>query len=138
MKNYNLYLNAETDKQGVLKIAGLMKMKEFFLQHPNSLVLINFHVLDQRPIKQLKGYYYYKFVPFIENYFRLSGDIKNPAESDIFLRTLSSITNTQSIKENGKFLPQLKEIDDLEFNELVLFIEDLRFKIADALGENVD
>ncbi len=138
MKNNLLILDAMTNNKGILNIAGTMEMKDFFKQYPNRSVIISFQVLDDEPTKKLIAYYHYKFVPLIEQMFTKVGDIINPKEADFFLRSISSITNTFIINKDLKYLPVLKELEELQYNELVLFMEDLRLKIATEIGINID
>ncbi len=138
MKNNFLQLDAITNSKGQLNIAGILKMNDFFKQYPNRSVIISFQVLDIEPTKALIGYYHYKFVPAIEEKFLKLGEVINSKQADIFLRSISPITNTYRTGDNFEYFPELKELEDLQYNELVLFLEDIRNKIATEIGFYID
>lgn len=137
MPNRQLLLEGRTNKKGVFRIEGLMKMNAFFKEHPNCRVVARFDILSDNPKDRLIGYYYAKFIPFTVNIHRDNGDIINNEKADLFLRSLSNITHKKEMLK-GKWISKILLLEDLDYTNLVLFMEDIRLKVAEKLGVNID
>lgn len=137
MLNNQLLLEGRTDKVGVFKIEGLMRMNAFFKGHPNCRVVARFDVLSENPKDRLIGYYYYKFIPFVINIHLNNGDIINNENADLFIRSLSKITHKKEMI-NNKWISKIITLEGLDYTNLVLFMEDVRIKIAENLGVYID
>lgn len=134
MKQRELVLYGQTDSQGVFKMANIQDMNEFFKQWKNS-----FFTLTIEPNKTdnlsipLLAYYKKKIVIDMQNALRSSGEHKTKEQTDYWMRSLCPIT----LKENyvdGKWVRDVLELEQLDNQQLVFFIEFIKDLAAQEYG----
>jgi hypothetical protein len=127
MKPRDYTVTGRTNAKGQLLIADQKAMAEFFSKWPNVKFTGRFHVAQPGTSEALKGYYFNKIVPDFRRALWEAGERKTEKDTEKFIRELSPIMWEETPDpETGKYEHELLEINDLDNQQLVLFIEHLK------------
>lgn len=109
-------------------------MDSFFRKWPNTKFVGKFIVCQPGSSDNLKSYYYYKIIPDVRDKLRENGDWKTEKETEEFCRSLCPIL-WDEIPDfiTGKYDTRLREINELDNQEFVFYIEYLRQFAAENL-----
>ena len=136
MKRRDLQLNGQTSSTGGLLIANKEEMNQFFKLWPNSFFIISVEVRKTKPLSvPLLVYYKKKIVPDMREAYFKSGDRLTLEQTDERLRERSPITTKQNYNfESKKWETIILNVEDLDTQQLVFFIEQLKDYAAQEFG----
>lgn len=136
MKRRDLQLNGQTSSSGSLMISNKEEMNEFFKMHPNTFFIMSIEVVKTKPLSiPLLMYYKKKVVPDMREAYLKSGERLTLEQVDRKLRERSPITiKEQYTRDSRKWNSDVLEIEDLDNQQLVFFIEQLKDFAAQEFG----
>lgn len=127
MKQRDYTVTGRTNAKGQLLIADQPAMQEFFRKWPNVKFTGRFYVTQPGTSEALKGYYFNKIVPDFRRALWETGERKTEKDTEKFIRELSPIMWEEiPNQETGRYEQNLREINDLDNQQLVHYIEHLK------------
>lgn len=126
-------ITGKTDEKGRFLIYSMSEVNDFFHKFPNHRIVGVFKVFEDKTSEAMLGLYYDYYVPKFQEAFLKLGERYLKEGVDEKLRTMCIVTRKES-RINGKWDVEVLKVEDLNNNELVEFLEELK-QIA---GENFD
>lgn len=141
MKRRDLILHGQTDNQGNFLIANKQEMQQHFKNWKSTYFTIEINIHKTKPLSvPLLVYYKKKVVPdFCRAYFDVMGERFTLKQTDEKLRQLSPVCRKENYDfESGKWQQEILEIEQLDNQQLVFFIEHLKDLGAQEFGVYID
>lgn len=127
MKHREHQFTGAINKNGQFMIAGMDQLNSFCSEWKGFKIVGSIKVYRKGSSEALKGYYFNKIVSDFRMAFWEAGDRRTKAETEQFLRKLCPICWDETPdEETGEYIAELKEIKDMDNQELVHYIEFLR------------
>ena len=122
------------------KLAMYMgEVNQFFAKWKNARVVVSFIVSNPGTSEALKGYYFNYVVPTFQRAIWESGERKTEKDTERFLRELSPIMYEECVDmETGEYTQRIREISELDNNELIEHIETLKQIAAEEYNTFID
>lgn len=138
MKRNEITATGKISKNGAL-LMYMGEINEFFKQHKGSRIIARFIVAPVGSSEALKGYYYNYVVPTFKRALYEAGERKTEKETERFLRELSPVMYEEKADpESGKYDQRIREIQELNNNELIEHIEFLKQLASEEYNTFID
>ena len=116
-----------------LIVSDLLEYKQFVQDNKNKRFMMTIMTYNDQSKDQLIALYYGKIVPDIRRLFMVNGDMKSDKQIDIMIRDWFPIFTEIKIVD-GHPVENEKSIMDLDFDDMRIFIELLRIRIAEMFN----
>lgn len=128
MRRRDVLLYGQSNKQGSFLMANKAEMTEFFKKWPESFFTLNIEVHKTKPLSvPLLVYYKKKVVPDMQRAFLDAGERYTMQETDERLRSASPICTKEDYDfETKEWITKVIDLEDLDNQQLVFFIEELK------------
>lgn len=123
--NRTISLVGRINKDGDMVISDKDLMTRYLKLNNNKDIIVTIQVFSRGSSDAIKGYYYNKIVPDFRKVIWDLGERKTEKETELFIRQLSPIAWREKIV-NGKYILELREISELDNQEMVHFIQHLK------------
>lgn len=126
MKQRQINISGKVDKNGKLNMF-MGELNEFLSQWKNSKLIVQFKVYQPGTSEAIRGYYFNKVVPDFRRAMWESGERLTEEQTEKQIRELCPIMWHELAEEKtGKYTAELREIADLDNQEMVNYIEHLK------------
>lgn len=136
MKRREFVVHGRTNGSGQFMITNRDEMEDFFKKWPDSSFVMSIDLVKSKPLSTpLLMYYKRKIVPDMQRAFYDAGEWMTPQTVDNRLRSWSGITNRMAYDfEAREWLGEIKDLEDLDNQELVFFIEWVKYLASEQYG----
>lgn len=140
MKNRRVVLHGQTNNIGKFLMSNKQEMAKFFKQWKSRFFIITIELSKtEQTSLPLISYYFKKVVPDMQQGFYNQGHRYTQKKVDEELRKLSPITTKEKYNfDSGKWEQDIRDLRDLDNQELVFFIEHLKEIAAIEFGVYID
>lgn len=123
MKQNEINIPGRVTSEGKLTMY-MQELNNFLGKWKNTRVIATFRVYQPGTSAALRGYYYNYVVPTFRQALWESGDRKTQEQTERYMREISPVTRSEQVNpDTGKYFSELREIKDLDSNELIEHIE---------------
>ena len=134
MKQREIQLSGKVDSSGNLQMY-MGELNEFLKKWKGCRVIATFSVSKPGASEPLKAYYLKVVVPSFKRAFAESGEWLTQEQADKKLRSLCPITIEEEVDtDTGEFTARVRELQELDNQELVHYIEFLKQLGAEEFG----
>lgn len=137
MKKREINITGRINHDGKL-VMYMGELKEFASQWKDTRITATFRVYQPGTSAALRGYYYNCVVPTVQRALWETGDRKTKEQTEQWLREISPIMYRESDPEAGRYVTELREIDDLDNSELIEHIDTLKQFCAEELNVYIE
>lgn len=140
MRRRDLIIYGQTNEQGGFMISNKQEMTEYFKDWKSSFFTMKIEVTKTTPLSiPLIVYYKKKVVPDMQRGMLLQGERLTLKEIDEKLRSISPITIKEEYNEESrKWESSVIDLEDLDNQQLVFFIEHIKDIAAQEYGVYID
>lgn len=135
MRSREYVVTGQVDANGRLLISDADGMNDFFKKWPKTKFIGRFSVAQSGSSEAMKGYYYNKIVPDFKKARWENGDRTTEKDTEKWIREMSPIMVEELADEDtGEYTQELRKINDLDNQEMVMFIDNLKQIAAEEFG----
>jgi len=124
--NDDLNLTGRITDDGKLVIYSQNETNDYLRRHRGKRIMIQFHVMDDRPVRAMIAYYHAKILSDIQAAFFNMGERKRLSAVDEFCREISPVCWSDAMDNSGRWQSRLKGISELSAAEMYQHIEFLK------------
>jgi len=138
MKQRQINIAGKVDSNGKLNMF-MGELNEFLSQWKGAKLVVQFKVYQPGTSEAIKGYYYNKIVPDFKRALWECGERMTEAQTEIHIRQMCPILwNETPDEKTGKYTAELREITDLDNQEMSNYIDFLKDIAAIEYSFHID
>ena len=138
MKRHEFSTTGKVTDTGKLAIY-MQEFNEFLKQHKGCTVVAKFRIVTPGTSEALRAYYYNCVVPAFKSAFWENGERMTEEQAEKRIRELSPVMYVQTVnEETGEYTGRIREISELDNDELVEHIETLKQIAAEDFSTYIE
>lgn len=135
MRDREYIITGQSNDEGGFMISDQLGMTEFFKSWPRVKFTCKFSVIGGEASPAIKGYYFNKVVPDFKKARYQNGEVATEEDTERWMRELSPIMWEEFPDvTTGKYTNRLREISELDNQEMVMLLDFLKQVAAEEFG----